>query len=150
MPVYTNTSEIARPFPGCLGAFAVDATVEIPRYAWPIPDGWELTSEEGNASPCVTLHNGAIAATQRTGLAAYDQITIANGTNNTLNVHMNGDTTNTGGDNLIVLIAGETRVLDNRKGPDSYSEYGSLSLSGSGTGSVVITGYVNYAGGKVQ
>ena len=151
MPIYTNTSAGPLPFPGVMGGLVpAGVAVTLPRYVWPIPDGFELTSESGNDTPCATLFNGSISATPITGLAAYRQITVTNGTNAALNVHVNGDTTNTGGANLIVLAAGATRILPNDKAADGLCEYGSLSLSGAGTGSVVIVGFANYARGTVR
>lgn len=144
MPVYTNGNETSSPFPGLGGVFVAGATVTVPRYVNPIPAGWTLTSDNGTQTPNQTILDAAISATVLDGLAVWDQLLITNNSGASLNVHVNGDTTNTDGANLVTLIAGQSLTLDNKRDRYGWRQYGSLSFSGAGTGHVIVVGFLCY------
>jgi len=130
MPIYQNTSEVAKPLPGC-GIIAAGAFASTQKYVYPLPTAFELIEHTG--SPFVLLYSGTITASSEVdGLSKYSQIIVYNKSSDDLIVTINGDPTN-----LYEIPTGVQIPIENEKDVEAFSFSGD-----NGSGEIRVWGVV--------
>lgn len=132
MPTYTNGNETARPFPGYSGRVESGASVQVIKYAYPVPSGFTLASHLPRTHlPWDKLHAGTLPVSIDDGLAKFAQIEIINKSGAVVTVVANDDT-----DHPRVIPDGEFRIIEHDHEIDAID----ITASGSPAGFVYVYG----------
>ncbi len=124
MPTYKNNGTVVRNI-YLYGNVDPGATVQVPKYAWPIHPDFELVDHEPRANYPVKMYQGGLPSGTLTPLEAYGRLIISNQTTAAITVEFNDDNAN-----AMSLPAGIITEMDLEK------NYHSVALSGSGAGIV--------------
>ena len=136
MPRYKNNGSETRNLPG-VGEMAPGASIDVPWYPRGAHPDFIITDHDIKRTPTpVRLFEGPVTGGSGTitGLNEYDSFSIYNATDATITVTYNEDTAN-----AVTYPAGFFGEID-VLGKDGRPDYYSLSITGSGTGTVYVHG----------